>query len=145
MNENVTAEAKINLGEDVAANNKSKRFRWRVFFAAYLAYASLHALRSSWGSIKPHVGTDMGWSNTFLGALDTVFLIIYGFGLLICGILGDYFNKRYLLCIGMFVAFLGYLAIGVAGWLQKMSKVFIVFAFAINGLGESSVIEFVCC
>lgn len=119
------------------------KYRWMVFVTAYVAFASNHVLRSSWGSIKPLMGKDLLWNDAFMGILDFIFMFVYGVGLILNGIIGDYCNRRYLIAIGMLVALLGYITIGIAGWLQRISQVVLVLAFAINGLGQSTVYSFI--
>lgn len=120
-------------------HGKGKFYKWRVFVVAFIAYASLHAVRTSWGSVKPGVHRDLGWENSFLGTLDMLFLIFYGFGLLGSGIIGDYVNRRRFLTVGMLMAFMGYLVMGIAGLTHSVSKLLIAAAFSFNGLGESTV------
>lgn len=118
---------------------RGRFFKWRVFVVAYLGYACLHSLRSSWGSVKPHVRDDLHWDMSFLGTLDFIFLMVYGIGIMFWGAIGDKSNKRYSLCIGMSIAFCGYIVIAITGWTQVLNQAIMIVAFSVSGIGESAV------
>ena len=49
---------------------RGRFFKWRIFVVAYIGYACLHSLKSSWGASKPHVNEYLKWNFSFLGTLD---------------------------------------------------------------------------
>ena len=88
-----------------------------VFVLTFFMYAALHTTRKAWSTVKnlmeksvspfnntlyPHhlwqkehmfENTDQG--NIFLGQLDFLFLIAYGIGLFVSGVIGDRVNLRW--------------------------------------------------
>ena len=70
----------------------------------------------------------------FLGALDAIFLTAYSIGLFISGILGDRFNLRYVLSLGMIGTALSLFMFGVVSeWLELYSETWYVTFWIING------------
>lgn len=119
---------------------RGRFFKWRIFVIAYISYACICGLRSSWGAIKPHVSESLNWNSSFLGTLDLLYLILYGIGVMgFWGTLGDFFNRKNLICIGLSIEACGYLTIAITGWTQVINPVIAAVAFSINGFGESSV------
>uniref|UniRef100_A0A8R1DK85 Sugar phosphate exchanger 3 n=1 Tax=Caenorhabditis japonica TaxID=281687 RepID=A0A8R1DK85_CAEJA len=81
-----------------------------------MSYAMLHATRKTLSTVKPSlIHTWVSNTSTpegpvfptpqaaaeFLGGLDTGFMVAYSIGLYVCGILGDNYNPRRLLTLGM--------------------------------------------
>ena len=50
-------------------------------------------------------------SSTFLGAIDTTFLISYGLGYFIAGVLSDMFKPRMVLLFGTSIGMLAFLIV----------------------------------
>jgi sugar phosphate permease len=48
-----------------------------VFAITFTAYVALHAERKSFTNVKSAMLTEWGFSQTFLGVLDTVFMLTY--------------------------------------------------------------------
>ena len=110
--------------------SKYTHFHVVIFMITFISYAMIHANRKSFSNVKtlisyewtpsfsnssvrPKLPNDT-WNShdffsdpkseackTFLGTLDTVFMVAYAVGLYISGPLGDRFNLRYVLCSGM--------------------------------------------
>jgi OPA family glycerol-3-phosphate transporter-like MFS transporter 3 len=75
----------------------------------------------------------------FLGALDATFLAAYSIGLFISGILGDRFDLRYVLSIGMALTSISMFMFGVVSeWLQIYNKFWYMAFWIINGLAQST-------
>lgn len=95
---------------------KWTRYHVRVFIHTFIIYVLFHAARKTLSTVKPSL-INVWTSNTsspdgplfeskqsaveFLGALDTGFMITYSIGLYICGTLGDHYNPRRILALGM--------------------------------------------
>jgi sugar phosphate permease len=67
--------------------NKQTVQKVSVFFLTFFAYAALHSLREGWSLAKsiiigiPELNTD----KTFLGIVDTCYLISYSLGMMVLG------------------------------------------------------------
>ena len=82
---------------------------------------------------------DHSSSKLYLGTLDTIFLAAYSIGLFISGILGDRFNLRYVLFIGMTISALCLFIFGViTEWLGFYNRYFYIFIWIINGFAQST-------
>ncbi len=82
---------------------------------------------------------DHSSSKLYLGTLDTIFLSAYSIGLFISGILGDRFNLRYVLFIGMTTSALSLFIFGVVTeWLGFYNRYFYIFIWTINGFAQST-------
>lgn len=78
-------------------------------------------------------------SKLFLGTLDAVFLGAYSVGLFISGILGDRFNLRYVLFIGMCSSAVSLFFFGVVTeWLGVYNEWLYIIIWIINGLAQST-------
>ncbi|UJR25073.1 hypothetical protein I4U23_006433 [Adineta vaga] len=75
----------------------------------------------------------------FLGVLDAVFMFSYSTGLFISGILGDRFDLRIVLCLGMVVTSIVIFLFGVLSeWLHIYSVAWYVSFWILNGLAQST-------
>lgn len=75
----------------------------------------------------------------FLGELDAIFLAAYSIGLFISGMLGDRFNLRIVLFIGMMITSITLFMFGVVSeWLGVYNKAWYVIFWIINGFAQST-------
>ncbi|KAK3103461.1 hypothetical protein FSP39_019433 [Pinctada imbricata] len=87
-----------------------------------------HCLFETKGEVEP-----------YLGVLDAVFMISYAVGLYISGMLGDRFNMRYVLSIGMCSSAVMVFIFGVVfEWAHYYNKYMYVFLWILNGLLQST-------
>lgn len=78
-------------------------------------------------------------SKIFLGTLDAIFLAAYSVGLFISGILGDRFNLRYVLFIGMCSSAVSLFLFGVVTeWVGVYNEALYIIIWIINGLAQST-------
>ncbi|CAB3406137.1 unnamed protein product [Caenorhabditis bovis] len=118
---------RVRLRSDVNAESwisRMSRQKWTkhhfyVFVHTFMSYAMLHATRKTLSTVKPSlIETWTRNSSTphgplfptkqsaaeFLGGLDTGFMVAYAVGLFVSGILGDIYNPRRMLAIGMWLS-----------------------------------------
>ncbi|XP_032828386.1 sugar phosphate exchanger 3 [Petromyzon marinus] len=137
-----------------------------VFLLTFFSYAFFHVTRKTFSNVK--VSLSVQWTGTptnestgtlyppevwsahqlfpdennaslFLGALDTIFLFSYAVGLYISGYLGDRFNLRLVLTLGMCSSAIVVLVFGsVTEWLGFYSMPFYAVMWAVNGLLQST-------
>uniref|UniRef100_T1JIF4 Sugar phosphate exchanger 3 n=1 Tax=Strigamia maritima TaxID=126957 RepID=T1JIF4_STRMM len=75
----------------------------------------------------------------FLGILDTVFMTAYAMGLFISGIIGDRYNMRVVLSIGMWLSALTVFLFGtLSEWLHIYNEYYYGIFWFLNGLFQSS-------
>ena len=65
-----------------------------VFGISFIANTARHSSAECWYMEKPEVKDTLGLSSSWLGALDSVFLICYAVGNYGSGLLGDRFSLR---------------------------------------------------
>ncbi|KAL4227077.1 hypothetical protein ACF0H5_015051 [Mactra antiquata] len=136
-----------------------------TFTLTFISYAFFHATRKSFSNVKSTISSE--WSGTFgnstrlnkpyeiwnahhmydqpkdaetyLGVLDAVFMVSYAAGLYISGIIGDRFELRKVLCIGMCLAAVSVFIFGsVLEWAHYYNHYLYVVLWILNGLFQSS-------
>ncbi len=69
-------------------------FRWRIFYASFIAYVVFHLCRKNIAVALPSMGEALHLSNTELGLLGSTLYITYGIGKFINGVIADKANVR---------------------------------------------------
>ncbi|XP_072026592.1 sugar phosphate exchanger 3-like isoform X2 [Amphiura filiformis] len=134
-----------------------------VFIITFFAYACYNAARKTFSNVKSSIQEE--WAplddNTtnistitvptqsteehfldskqeaevFFGVLDTVFLISYAVGLYVCGAIGDRFNLRNVLALGMCLSALSIFMFGtLSAWVNVYSRTYYILFWILNGL-----------
>lgn len=100
-----------------------------LFFATTINYIDRQVI----GILKPHIESDLGWSEMDYGLIVMAFQIAYAVGLLITGVMLDRFGTRIGYAIAIFVW-------SIAGMMHAAVRSAIGFATArfFLGLGESA-------
>jgi len=108
----------------------------------FFSYACFHASRKIYSVIKSDLDDEnwfgSGTRDSKLGLLDALFLFFYAFGLYFSGDIGDRFNPRIVLTLGMIAVGICVIFFGLGGiwgihWLP-----FYAFLWSLNGLLQSS-------
>ncbi|XP_058967908.2 sugar phosphate exchanger 3 isoform X1 [Pocillopora verrucosa] len=132
-----------------------------VFLLTFFSYSCFHATRKAFSNIKDSMQKE--WTNNsvtldppelwedrdffkdehsaelFLGAMDTTFLLAYAVGLYISGILGDRFNLRKVLALGMCSSAIMVFMFGtVSKWIGVYNIWYYGVFMALNGLFQST-------
>lgn len=136
-----------------------------TFLLTFISYAFFHATRKTFSNVKSTISSE--WSETpgnstlvnkpdkiwnahhmfhssedvetYLGILDAVFMISYAVGLYISGILGDRYELRKVLAIGMCSTAISVFLFGtVFEWAHWYNRYLYVIVWIINGLLQSS-------
>lgn len=123
---------------------KIKRSQVVIFLLTALLYALNHGLRTVWGYTKPYLSkANTYYTSSRLGVIDFAFAVSYASGQYINGSLADRLNVKVILFVGSVLAIVGLcLLASVEAFLALDSLVLDVFAFVLNGLGQSAVIKF---
>ncbi len=69
-------------------------FRWRIFYASFVAYVVFHLCRKNIAVALPSMGEALHLSNTELGLLGSTLYVTYGIGKFINGVIADKANVR---------------------------------------------------
>ena len=83
------------------ASRRQYAFQAYIFILTYLTYASIKAGGESWAYLKDRISSQkppgIGLSGNNLGSIDMVFLGFLSVFTFIAGIMGDSYNKRFLI------------------------------------------------
>ncbi|CAF1318854.1 unnamed protein product [Adineta steineri] len=136
-----------------------------TFLLTFISYAMLHAARKVFSNVKSTmaeewstvanetlnpVKPDDTWNQhrlynspkdatVFLGVLDAAFMFSYSAGLFISGVIGDRFDLRIVLCLGMVVTSIMIFLFGVLSeWLHIYSIGWYISFWILNGLAQST-------
>jgi len=137
-------------------SRKSKKLRWThhhlaVYVLTFMGYACYHATRKTFSNVKTAMSKtwmcslvglskcSASQAESMQGMLDSVFMISYAVGLYISGYIGDRFNVRYVLSIGMCSSAVCVFMFGtLTEWLQIYHTGVYVTFWVLNGLLQSS-------
>jgi len=114
-----------------------KKFRYwrkRILFSVWITYAAFYLCRVNISVAMPGIMAEFGISKTAMGGVLTALFIVYAIGQFVNGQLGDKFNTRYFVSIGiLFSAIINLifgftngtitamlLLWGLNGWFQSM-------------------------
>uniref|UniRef100_A0A672GTQ7 Sugar phosphate exchanger 3 n=1 Tax=Salarias fasciatus TaxID=181472 RepID=A0A672GTQ7_SALFA len=93
-----------------------------------------------YSSIDNRLFADEKQATLFLGALDSIFLFSYAVGLYLSGVIGDRFNLRYVLCVGLCGSAAVEFVFGtLTEWLQLYNVYLYCVLWVLNGLLQSAV------
>jgi len=123
-----------------------RKLQIRMFFITYTGYAMFHIARKSFSSIKNEMGREEWMLSNYYsqdnqsqmyGFMDMIFMACYAMGLYISGIIGDRYDLRKFISIGMGTTALVLIIFGLAGFLRVHSFTFFACLWAVNGLVQS--------
>jgi len=118
-------------------NKRLLAYQLLIFLLTFFSYVSFHSTRKAFTNAKNNLHDSWGLRTSFLGALDTIFLFFYAFGLFISGFLGDRLNPKVFLYIGMSVTSVVFVLFGCARALHYDNEGVLAVLWAINGLAQS--------
>jgi OPA family glycerol-3-phosphate transporter-like MFS transporter/OPA family sugar phosphate sensor protein UhpC-like MFS transporter len=83
-----------------------RQWQWRTIFGTMVGYAMFYFVRKNFSiaMATPEMGHELGWSNTQIGLILTVFNLLYGFARFGNGILADRINARKFMVTGLVCA-----------------------------------------
>jgi MFS transporter, OPA family, glycerol-3-phosphate transporter len=96
-------------------------------------YASYYLTRVNLSLAQPLIRDDLGFTDQQMGWIVTGFLLCYGIGQLVSGILGDRFGARKTATLGMTLSSVCNVAFGLC-----FSLPMLIAFWALNGLGQST-------
>ena len=138
------------LGQTCVVNraHKFRLYQAVALTLTFVIYVFLHAARKTFANVKPSIKDD--WTDTmfggdgnacedFFGTLDAVFMFAYAVGLLLLGQLGDRFDMRWVLFVGMCGPAIPIGAFAAGSALGVRSPAYYVALWLLNGLAQSLV------
>ncbi len=119
----------------IGSDTRYERWRWKVFFATWLAYAGFYLTRKSFSVAKVDLQNPevMDLSKVQLAWVDGAYLTAYALGQFIWGVAGDRVGTRRVILIGMFASIVTAVAMGASNFVVAMGVL-----LAIQGLCQSS-------
>lgn len=112
-----------------AVENVHERYsywRFRVLYAMIFGYAAFYLVRLNFSMAIPAMEANLGYSKTQLGAVISVWSIVYGVGKFMNGYFSDRSNARYFMSIGLMGAALTSL---IMGWSTSLWAFTLIWAF----------------
>lgn len=114
-----------------------------IFWLTFIAYAVLRATRQSFANIKLYMEDDYHCTNSFLGSLDTTFMIVYAAGQYLSGYIGERFDAVAVFSLGLVLTGVSVLLFGsLHSWGVRCDNhnweiLFFYFLWIFNGLAQS--------
>lgn len=82
------------IKDEAEVKKTYSHFRWRIFYASFVAYVVFHLCRKNIAVALPAMGEALHMSNTELGILGSTLYVTYGIGKFINGVIADKANVR---------------------------------------------------
>jgi len=82
---------------------KTIPYKWELIVLLWLAFFFNQADRQVYNVVLPAIRDDLGLSDSSMGLVTTVLMIVSGFLVPVAGFAGDKFNKKYIIIISMLV------------------------------------------
>jgi len=103
-------------------------YRWRIFEAAFIAYATFYVVRNNFAPVSKEIGAALHYDKSMIGDLLAGTAIAYGLGKFVMGYLADRSDARKYVAVGMLLtAALNFLFGATANYWSHL------FLWTING------------
>lgn len=86
---------------DAEVARKYPRFRWQVFEAAFIAYATFYVVRNNFSPVSKEIGAALGYDKSMIGDILAGTAIAYGIGKFVMGYFADRSDARKYVAVGM--------------------------------------------
>jgi OPA family glycerol-3-phosphate transporter-like MFS transporter len=95
------------VGEKMKINwllkNKNVKNAIYIGVLCSVSYLAVYFARNILGAVSPQM-IEVGYTETYIGKLSSIYFICYAIGQLINGIIGDKIKARYMISVGLFMA-----------------------------------------
>lgn len=105
------------------------------FLIAYISYAAYYICRKNFSVMKVVLVHRFGFSKFSVGQLDTISSLSYGAGKMLCGMIADSCDVRFLLCGGLFLS--GLLNVGMGIGLSSISMYILSILCILNSIVQA--------
>jgi MFS transporter, OPA family, sugar phosphate sensor protein UhpC len=112
---------------------EQRAYRYRIFAVTWLAYAGFYFCRKNLSVAMPSLKTDLGFTDTSLAWVIFGYNFVYLLGQFANGMLADRWGPRLIVGIGLVVAVLSNVAMGLAASLAAFAVL-----NCVNGYGQST-------
>jgi phosphoglycerate transporter family protein len=113
--------------------NESYRYwRIRIMYSMMIGYAGFYLIRQNFSLAIPFMQSELGYSKTQIGAVLSMYAVIYGLGKGLSGLFGDRSNARYFMTFGLVMSAVMNLFMGFSSTLYY----FILF-WSLNAVFQS--------
>src|SRR5205809_7605377 len=86
------------------------KYRWRVFEAAFIAYAAFYLVRNNFAPVSREIGAALHYDKDMIGNILGVTSLAYGLGKFVMGYFADRSDARKYVAAGLFLtAFVNFL------------------------------------
>ncbi|MDR0625369.1 MAG: MFS transporter [Holosporales bacterium] len=96
-------------------------WRFRIMFFLMLGYAALYFIRHNISFALPGISESLGYSKIELGMLTSTSCVIYGFGKVISGLVGDKHSARVIFSLGLLCSAIANMFMGSTSSLVTMT------------------------
>lgn len=119
----------------IKKNPRYEHWRWRIFGATWLAYASFYLTRKAFAVAKVGMEEDptIMLTKEMMANIDATYLIAYAIGQFMWGMFADRFGTRVMVLSGLLASVVAAVLMG----LFHGAMIFMIFMF-IQGLGQST-------
>lgn len=93
-------------------NRLYPRYRWRIFEAAFVAYATFYIVRNNFAPVSKEIGAALQYDKVMIGDILAGTAIAYGVGKFVMGYLADRSDARKYVAVGMLLTALLNFAFG---------------------------------
>ncbi|HSU55896.1 MAG TPA: MFS transporter [Candidatus Dormibacteraeota bacterium] len=77
------------------------RYRWQVFEAAFIAYATFYIVRNNFAPVSKEIGVALGYDKVMIGKILLCTAVAYGIGKLVMGFFADRSDARKYVATGL--------------------------------------------
>src|SRR5437773_304738 len=88
------------------------RYRWRIFEAAFIAYATFYLVRNNFAPVSKEIGATLHYDKDMIGNILAGTAIAYGIGKFVMGYFADRSDARKYVAVGMLLTALLNFAFG---------------------------------
>jgi OPA family glycerol-3-phosphate transporter-like MFS transporter len=114
-------------------NSSRQRWQWRIIGTVWLTYVLYYVGRMNLAVALPVIESEFGWTTMTAGLVSSSFYIVYAFGQLINGSLGDRFSARWYVFGGLLGSAVCNLFFGFSSTLLAMAAI-----WGVNGIFQST-------
>jgi len=114
-------------------NSNSHLWQWRIIGTVWLTYVLYYVGRMNLAVALPVIESEFGWTTMTTGLVSSSFYMVYAFGQLLNGSLGDRFSARWYVFGGLLGSAVCNLLFGLSNTLLAMAVI-----WGVNGIFQST-------
>ena len=110
------------------------RFRWQIFEAAFIAYATFYLVRNNFAPVSKEIGAALHYDKVMIGHIISGTAIAYGIGKFVMGYFADRSDSRKYMAVAMLLTALCNFAFGSATEFHAQFLIWMLNGF-VQGMG----------